>query len=84
MDVSFDDFVKRFTKIANMPHCNFDSEHFLHSRDNPFIIYELDKLITIDEIRKTINHYSVTKVVTLKTMLLTFIDARDFISPYLC
>ena len=84
-NVGLDDFVKHFEKSSNTAHSVFNSDAPSFQNENTLQINELDEPITIEEIVKTIKHLKRNKSCDLDGNVADFfIDAIDFISPYLC
>ena len=84
-DVGLDEFVQYFSSVSNTPHIQFDSNNYDNYRHESINIDLLDAPFTIDEIHKTISTLKRNKSSDLNNIVADFfIDAKAFISPYLC
>ena len=84
--VNMDDFVRHFTNISNTPHAShFDANNYNLDHQDIYYILLLDDPFTISEIRKTLACLKRNKSCDLNNNVADFfIDANDFMSPYLC
>ena len=84
--ITMDDFVRHFTNISNTPHnSNFDMNDYNFDNQDLSSIPLLDDPFTISEVRKTLSRLKRNKSCDLNNNVADFfIDANEFISPYLC
>lgn len=82
-DISLDDFASYFSGMSSNDQSNHDFDE--SSRDETVIIDSLDAPFTVDEIKKTISLLNRNKSCDYDNNVADFfIDANEFISPYLC
>lgn len=83
-DVCLDDFAEYFKNMSNTKNDNnFDPDHFSDRTDTVFI-ESLDCEFTVEELCKTISCLNRHKSADIDNNVADFfIDARDFIAPYL-
>ena len=79
------DFVNHFKSISNTPHNHLSMDNYTHNRDDSIVIDQLDMQFSIDEIIKTISSMNRNKSPDYYNNVADFfIEAKYFISPYLC
>lgn len=84
-NVSLSDFKNYFSTFSNSPNIQLNSDSERFSRDETVIIDVLDSPLTVNEIIKTISTLNRHKSCDYENNVADFfIDAKDFISPYLC
>ena len=84
-NISLEDFKNYFENVSNEQHGNFNFEDVQPDGDVLFIVEYLDQVITVDEVKKTIQSMKRFKSCDFDNNVADFfIDANSVISPYLC
>ena len=79
------DFLNHFKMISNTPHDHLNIDENSYRREEPVHVEQLDIEFSIHEISKTIASLNRNKSPDFNNNIADFfIEANDFISPYLC
>ena len=78
-------FIEHFKNLSNMSHDHLNTDNYVHNREVPLYVEQLDNPFSVQEISKTISSMKRNKSPDFYNNVADFfIEANAFISPYLC